>query len=191
MSSISKLVFGSMVVGAVAIAAYKADLLGIQVTEERASHDATKLHETKTSKDLELSVDQAIAPINRKPSMLEPEVEIVDKSDEPQSQETEIKTEAIAISVPGEEILHVKENEPAEVDPKEPSEKIVSVTDEQVSVSEKSPEDAKLDVILSQTEVAVEQTEVNGTSEETIGLENVQVSEEAGAMEVPSKMAEV
>lgn len=180
-----------MVVGAVAIAAYKADLLGIQVTEERASHDATKLHETKTSKDLELSVDQAIAPINRKPSMLEPEVEIVDKSDEPQSQETEIKTEAIAISVPGEEILHVKENEPAEVDPKEPSEKIVSVTDEQVSVSEKSPEDAKLDVILSQTEVAVEQTEVNGTSEETIGLENVQVSEEAGAMEVPSKMAEL
>ncbi|XP_074571336.1 MICOS complex subunit MIC60, mitochondrial isoform X2 [Curcuma longa] len=190
-SSISKLVFGSMVVGAVAMAAYKADLLGIQVTEERASHNATKLNEAKTSNDLEQSVDQAIAPINSEPSMLEPEVEIVDKSDEPQSQEIEIKTEAIVVSVPGEEILHLKENEPAEVDSKEPSEKIVSVTDEQVSVSEKSPEDAKLDDILAQTEVSVEQTKVNGTSEETIGLENVQVSEEAGLLEVPPKMAEL
>lgn len=180
-----------MVVGAVAMAAYKADLLGNQVTEERASHNATKLNEAKTSNDLEQSVDQAIAPINSEPSMLEPEVEIVDKSDEPQSQEIEIKTEAIVVSVPGEEILHLKENEPAEVDSKEPSEKIVSVTDEQVSVSEKSPEDAKLDDILAQTEVSVEQTKVNGTSEETIGLENVQVSEEAGLLEVPPKMAEV
>lgn len=180
-----------MAVGAVAMAAYKADLLGIQVMEERASHDATILNEAKTPKDLEQSVDQAIAPINSESTMLEPEVDIVDKSDEPQSQEIEIKTEAIAVSVPGEEILHLKENEPEEVDSKEPSEKIVSVTNEQVSVSEKSPEDAKLDDILAQTEVSVEQTKVNGTSEETVGLENVQVSEEAGLMEVPPKMVEV
>ncbi|KAG6469188.1 hypothetical protein ZIOFF_073892 [Zingiber officinale] len=190
-SYISKLVFGSMAVGAVAMAAYKADLLGIQVMEERASHDATILNEAKTPKDLEQSVDQAIAPINSESTMLEPEVDIVDKSDEPQSQEIEIKTEAIAVSVPGEEILHLKENEPEEVDSKEPSEKIVSVTNEQVSVSEKSPEDAKLDDILAQTEVSVEQTKVNATSEETIGLENVQVSEEAGLMEVPPKMVEL
>ncbi|XP_042448171.1 MICOS complex subunit MIC60-like isoform X3 [Zingiber officinale] len=190
-SSISKLVFGSMAVGAVAMAAYKADLLGIQVMEERASHDATILNEAKTPKDLEQSVDQAIAPINSEPTMLEPEVDIVDKSDVPQSQEIEIKTEAIDVSVPGEEILHLKENEPEEVDSKEPSEKIVSVTNEQVSVTEKSPEDAKLDDILAQTEVSVEQTKVNGTSEETVGLENVQVSEEAGLMEVPPKMVEL
>lgn len=148
------------------------------------------MNAAKNSKDLELSVEQAVLPNNEETSTLEPDIEIVEKSDEPQGQEFEIKGEAILERVPLEETAPLKENEPTEVDSKIPSEVSSSVADERKADSKVSSEGTTLDDILVSTEVTVEQNKSNETSKENIGEES-QVSEEAVLKEAPIKVATV
>ncbi|CAL9102404.1 unnamed protein product [Musa acuminata var. zebrina] len=186
-SYISKLVLGSVVIGAAITAAYKTGYIDIQVKDDKSSPNSSKLNAAKNSKDLELSVEQAVLLSNEETSTLEPDIEIVEKSDEPQGQEFEIKGEAILERVPLEETA-LKENEPTEVDSKIPSEVSSSVADEQKANSEVSSEGTTLDDILVSTEVTVEQNKSNETSKENIGEES-QVSEEAVLKEAPIKVA--
>nr|XP_009401080.1 PREDICTED: MICOS complex subunit MIC60 isoform X1 [Musa acuminata subsp. malaccensis] len=187
-SYISKLVLGSVVIGAAITAAYKTGYIDIQVKDDKSSPNSSKLNAAKDSKDLELSVEQAVLLSNEETSTLEPDIEIVEKSDEPQGQEFEIKGEAILERVPLEETAPLKENEPTEVDSKIPSEVSSSVADEQKADSEVSSEGTTLDDILVSTEVTVEQNKSNETSKENIGEES-QVSEEAVLKEAPIKVA--
>ncbi|XP_009401080.2 MICOS complex subunit MIC60, mitochondrial isoform X1 [Musa acuminata AAA Group] len=187
-SYISKLVLGSVVIGAAITAAYKTGYIDIQVKDDKSSPNSSKLNAAKNSKDLELSVEQAVLLSNEETSTLEPDIEIVEKSDEPQGQEFEIKGEAILERVPLEETAPLKENEPTEVDSKIPSEVSSSVADEQKANSEVSSEGTTLDDILVSTEVTVEQNKSNETSKENIGEES-QVSEEAVLKEAPIKVA--
>ncbi|CAL9045235.1 unnamed protein product [Musa banksii] len=187
-SYISKLVLGSVVIGAAITAAYKTGYIDIQVKDDKSSPNSSKLNAAKDSKDLELSVEQAVLLSNEETSTLEPDIEIVEKSDEPQGQEFEIKGEAILERVPLEETAPLKENEPTEVDSKIPSEVSSSVADEQKADSEVSSEGTTFDDILVSTEVTVEQNKSNETSKENIGEES-QVSEEAVLKEAPIKVA--
>ncbi|RZS13634.1 hypothetical protein BHM03_00045243, partial [Ensete ventricosum] len=139
-SYISKLVLGSVVIGAAITAAYKTGYLDIQVKDDKSSPNSSKLNAAKNSEGLEPSVEQAVLPNNEETSTLEPDIEIVEKSDEPQGQEFEIKGEEILERVPSEETAPLKENEPTEVDSKIPSEVSSSVADEQKADSKVSSE---------------------------------------------------
>ncbi|URE03649.1 Mitochondrial inner membrane protein [Musa troglodytarum] len=187
-SYISKLVLGSVVIGAAITAAYKTGYIDIQVKDDKSSPNSSELNAAKNSKGLELSVEQAVLPNNEETSTLEPDIEIVEKIDEPRGQEFEIKGEAILDRVPSEETAPVKENEPTEVDSKIPSEVSSSVADEQKADSKVSSEGTMLDDILVSTEVNVEQNKSNETSKENI-VEDSQVSEEAVLKEAPVKVA--
>ncbi|WOK92152.1 MICOS complex subunit MIC60 isoform X1 [Canna indica] len=199
-SVISKVIIGSAVVGVAAMAAYKAGYIDNQFTDKKSSQETTKID---AAKGLEHSVEQEFPPNKKTQSASVSEIEIVHKSDEPESPETESKIEAILEPVPveKEEVPAEKEevplqetlqeNKQTEVESETSSEASLSVSNGQITNSEVSSQDKKLDDVLAYTEVNLEQNKVNDTSKEEKGLESAaQFSEEAGVMNVPMEKPE-
>lgn len=188
-SSISQLILGSVAIGAAVLAAYKAGYSFIPVPQEISPPNTTNIDSAKAHEGMVHSVEQAVLPIQEEPNTLEPGNKILEKSDEPQSQEFENKNEAIIKDVPAEETFTVKE---MEVEPKLPSEDTIPVTNEQLTDSELLPEGKKSDDTLTHTEVNLEKNKLNETSKENVRVEGpTQVSEDVNATEVPLGMTEV
>lgn len=189
---VSKLVLGSVVVGAAAMAAYQTGYIGLNAKNEKSSLNSSKLDARKALEHLEHSVDQVILPSNEQQSKLKPDMETVKKNDEPEEndephdlKDLEINREVASEITPEEEPVPVlvKENElssfPQEITP----------TPVEQTVDSKSSDDPpNMDSSKAHTEPHVEQKKATETSmEQHARIDcSTNVSEESGTTEADS-----
>ncbi|XP_010905923.1 MICOS complex subunit MIC60, mitochondrial isoform X2 [Elaeis guineensis] len=164
---ISKIVLGSVVVGAAVITAYKIGFVDIKLPDKPSSPNSSKLNNVGTLESLKHSAEQTVLPNNEKLNTLKPDMEIVEKHDEPgHSKDSEIKREVAEIA-PAEDSLSAKQNESVSH-----SQEAVSVLGGQLVDSEIQHEDIQnIDKPMAQTEASVEQK----TSEASVD-QNVEIS---------------
>ncbi|XP_008812718.2 MICOS complex subunit MIC60-like isoform X2 [Phoenix dactylifera] len=150
---ISKIVLGSVVVGAAVMTAYKIGFLDIKLPDKASSPNSSKLNNVRKSEILEHSAEQTVHQNNEKLSTSKADMEIVEKHDEPgHFNDSEIKREVPEIA-PAEEPLPAKQNESVSL-----SQEAASVLGGQSVDSEIPHEDIQnRDRPVAQTETNVEQ----------------------------------
>ncbi|KAG1342414.1 protein WEAK CHLOROPLAST MOVEMENT UNDER BLUE LIGHT 1 [Cocos nucifera] len=180
---ISKIVLGSVVVGAAVITAYKIGFEDIKLPDKLSSPNSSKLNNVRTSESLEHSAEQKVLPNNEKLNMLKPDMEIVEKHDEPgHFKDSDIKREVPEIA-PAEEPLVAKRNESVSL-----SQEAASILGGQSVDSEIQHEDIQnIGKHMAQTEANVEQKTSEASVEQNAEIgSSVDVLKETATNEVAS-----
>lgn len=180
-NSMSKIVLGSVVVGAAAMAAYQAGFIDLKGKDGKSTVGAAEQNVIKMPENLENAARQDGVTIDGKQCALEPETETVEVYKQSHlPKDLEVTEEVVSeIPPPQEESAPAQEKEP-ETLPQE----TVQVPDDQTSVSnllsESSPN-------VDSKELYVEEKAIAETSNESKGIDgSIIVSGESGVLEAAS-----
>ncbi|XP_020082052.1 MICOS complex subunit MIC60 [Ananas comosus] len=180
-NSMSKIVLGSVVVGAAAMAAYQAGFIDLKVKDGKSTVGTAEQNVIKMPENLENAARQDGVTVDGKQSALEPETETVEVYNELHlPKDLEVNEEVVSeIPPPQEESAPAQEKEP-ETLPQE----TVQVPDDQTSVSnllsESNPN-------LDSKELYVEEKAIPGISNESEGIDgSIIVTGESGVLEAAS-----